>query len=111
MKLLYKADVASRLVSAPAVCCRVYPALVANAAILPSNVLGLHWVELSSIVEVHDTRSGTDQGLDVSTLWLVGRVELRPSWPVGASAVLEYLQGQRAGSQAVQGHMDEIPGQ
>ena len=79
---------------------RVFLALVANEAILPSNILGLHWVKLSSIVEVHNTRFGTDQGLDVSTLWLVGRVELRPSWPVGASAdsvVLKHLQGQRAG--------------
>ena len=104
-------DAASRLVSVSAVCCRVCPAWVSNETILPSNVLGSHWVELSNIVEVHDTRSGTDQGLDVSTLWLVGRVELRPSWPVGASAVLEHLQGQRAGPQAVQGHMDESRGQ
>ena len=67
-------DAASILVGAPAIYCRVYRAWGANGAILPSNVLGLHWVEQSSIVEVRDTLSETGQELDASTLWLVGRV-------------------------------------
>ena len=56
---------------------------------------------------MHDTLSKTGQELDISTLWLVGRVVPRLWWPEGASAVLEYLQGQRAGPQAEQVHMGE----
>ena len=55
-------------------------------------------------------QSETGQELDVSTLGLVGRVVPRPLWRGGASAVLEHLQGQMAGPQAVQVHMVESLG-
>ena len=45
--------------------CRIYLAWVANGAILPSNVLGLDWIEQSSIWD----RSGTR----CFHTWLVGR--------------------------------------
>ena len=97
-------DAASILGAAPAVYCRVYRAWGANGAILPSNVLGLHWAEQSSIVEVLDTLSETGQELDVSALWLVGRVAPMLWWPESASIVLAFLQGQRAGPSGASSH-------